>query len=410
MYRELDALVSTEALETERKVSQRRLYLITFVVFSVVAGGSFACVVFGISEIASHDSTLMNDGLGEVMTVLGICFTLPCVFCVVVFASLALGLSCCPSNPRFSTLLVIGLTLISFVTQQILCDVFLFRFIGFPTAAALVADVCVAASYIFLHARSFYVPTVLTVVVFVGKTAALWGVTFTRHADEQQRHYQQQQQLSSSGLFAMLALTVSIVQLPLYITETREWSGRDNNVVAENTIVGNFNNNFNLLLLHLLNSLDIFTVYSSVLFPGTRKGSLRTVPEPFQILISIIVSVAFVGNNVGVIHLFYARDGVECAELMFLPKRLRDAINQWSSTDANGSHKRRILQYMLLLIVVCDVPLLAVRTQLWWRDHQMLSIFLIKNIKAIFDMFMVVLRVGRSLGSADRVWDSFAEN
>ncbi|ESL07181.1 hypothetical protein TRSC58_05136 [Trypanosoma rangeli SC58] len=409
MYREMDALVSTEALETELKFSRRRMHLITFVVFSVVAGGSFACVFFGISEIVSHDSTFMNDGLGEVMTVLGICFTLPCVFCVVVFASLALGLSCCPSNPRFSTLLVVGLTLISFVTQQILCDVFLFRFVGFATTAAVVADVCVFASYIFLRARGFYVPTVLTVVLFVGKTAALWGVTFTPHADEQRLH-QQQQKLSSVGLFAMLALTVSIVQLPLYITETRDWSGPENNVVAENTIVGNFNNNFNLLLLHLLNSLDIFTLYGTVLFPGTSKGSLQTVPEPFQILISIIVSVAFVGNNVGVIHLFYARDGVECAELMCLPRRLRDAINQWSSTDANGSHKRRILQYMLLLILVCDVPLLAVRTQLWWRDHQMLSIFLIKNIKAILDTFMVVLRVGRSLGSDDRVWDSFAEN
>ncbi|RNF15911.1 uncharacterized protein Tco025E_05347 [Trypanosoma conorhini] len=405
MHRELDTLATSEALEVERKVAQRRVYFLTFVVFSVVAGGSFACVSFGISEIVSHDSILMNDGLGEVMTVLGICFTLPCVFCVVVFAALTLGLSRCPSTPHFGTLAVIGLTLISFVAQQILCDAFFFHFVGAAAAAVVVADVCVFATYIFMRYRGLYVQTVLSVLLFVGKTAALWGVTFTPRAEEEPKP----RRLSSSGLFAMLVLTVSIVQLPLYATAARERSGPDDTSVAENSIVENFNNNFNLFLLHLLNSLDIFTVYGSVVFPSAPESSLPTLSKPFRVLIFIIVSIAFVGNNVGVVHLFYARDGVEQAELACLPKRLRDATNQWSSTDVGGSHKRRILQYMLLLILVCDAPLLAVRTQLWWRDQQMLSVFLVKNIKAILDTFMVVLRVDRSRGSAERVWDPFAE-
>ncbi|EAN82451.1 hypothetical protein Tc00.1047053503647.40 [Trypanosoma cruzi] len=402
MHRGVDTSVPSGALEAERKVAQRRVYLLTFVVFVVVAGGSFACVFFGIFEIVGHDSMLMNDGLGEVMTVLGICFTVPCVFCVAVFAALTLDFSCLPSIPFFSKYVVMGLILISFVVQQVLCDVYLFGVLGFLVTAVAVLDVFVFGLYFFFRLRSFYISNVLTVVLFVGKTTVLWGMTYIPHAEGGEAEGQQQQ-IGSNGLFAMLVLTVSIVQLPLYIMETNESSGLQDGIITENSIVENFNNNFNLLLLHLLNSLDIFTVYGSIISFNNRGGALRTIPEPFRILIFIIASVAFVGNNVGVIHLFYARDGVEHAELICLPKKLRDATNQWNSTDVGGSHKRRILQYLLFLVVVCDAPFLAVRTQLWLRGHQMLSVFLIKNVKSILDTVMVVLRVGRSPGATDRL-------
>ncbi|EKF33888.1 hypothetical protein MOQ_002417 [Trypanosoma cruzi marinkellei] len=400
MHRGMATSVSNGALEAERKVAQRRVYLLTFVVFAVVAGGSIACVFFGIFEIVRHDSMLMNDGLGEVMTVLGICFTVPCVFCVAVFAALTLDFSCFPPIPFFGNYVVMGLLLISFVAQQVLCDVYLFGVLGVVVAAVAVLDVCVFGLLLFFRSRSFYIPNVLTVVLFVGKTAVLWGMTYISNAEGTAEG---QQQIGSNSLFAMLVLTVSIVQLPLYIMETHDSSGLRDGIVTENTIVENFNNNFNLLLLHLLNSLDIFTVYGSIISFNNRGGALRTIPEPFRILIFIIASVAFVGNNVGVIHLFYAREGVEHAELMCLPKKLRDATNQWNSTDVGGSHKRRILQYLLFLVVVCDAPFLAVRTQLWLRGHQMLSVFLIKNIKSILDTVMVVLRVGRSPAATDRL-------
>ncbi|KEG12565.1 hypothetical protein DQ04_01611070 [Trypanosoma grayi] len=390
----LDVFASTEQLEEQRKLAQRRIFLITLVVFSVVAGGSFACVFFGLSEIVNHDTILMNDGLGEVMTILGICFTLPCLFCLAAFVVLALGLSCARISPHCSIRVSNGLNVLSFVLQQVVTDVYLFSFSGPAAAAAVVADVCVLGCYAYSRFQHLYVPTSLGVLLFVGKMTALWALAQKISADDGE--------LGPNGVRAVLFLTIPIVQIPLYVAVPREQSAVEYAPPSRDVIVENFTNNFNLLLLHLLNSLDIVTMYTSFVAPERELTAFAPTPEPFRCLIIIIVSVAFVGNNIGVIHLFYTREGVEHAELKCLPKKFRDATAHWSSTDMGGSHKRRILQYMLLLLVVCDVPLLAVRMQLWWRGHQMLSVFVTKNIKSILDAVMVVLRVDRSGECTDR--------
>ncbi|ORC92780.1 uncharacterized protein TM35_000021060 [Trypanosoma theileri] len=393
MYRESDVFVSQESLEAQRRIAQRRVFIITLVVFSVVAGGSFACVFFGISEIVNKDRTLMNDGLGEVMTVLGIFFTIPCIFCIVALAMLALNFSCCRTIPSFSKFIVLALIIISFVAQQVLTDVYIFSIIGLYALSVVVLDVCVLLCHAYYRFHRFYLPTILTILLVAGKISV---ICFYANLIRLDSH------LGPIGIRAVLFLTIPIVQLPLYITIPRDVNMMENPSSYQETIVENFNNNFNLFLLHLLNSLDVISMYGSFVVQEPEGKKFIPTPEPFRILIIIIVCIAYVGNNVAVIHLFFKRDGVEHAELRCLPRNLRDATNQWSSTDISGSHKRRILQYILFLLVVCDIPLLAVRIQLWWKGYQMLSVFVTKNIKSILDVIMVLLRVGHSGGYDER--------
>ncbi|KAH9577678.1 hypothetical protein LSM04_006189 [Trypanosoma melophagium] len=392
MYRESDVFVALESLEARRKVTQRRVFIITLVVFSVVAGGSFACVFFGVSEIINKDKILMNDGLGEVMTILGIFFTLPCILCIIALAVFALNFPRCRTIPSCSKFFVLALSIISSTLQQILTDVYLFSFIGPYALSVVVVDIFVLLCHAYSRFRQFYFPTIFTIFLFTGKMAVLWVFANKIHLDCK---------LGSIGVRAVLFLTIPIVQLPIYMTIPRELNTLENSSYQE-TIVENFNNNFNLLLLHLLNSLDVISMYVSFVVKEPKGKDFLPTPEPFRILIIIIVCIAYVGNNIAVIHLFFKRDGVEHAELKCLPRNLRDATNQWSSTDFSGSHKRRIIQYMLFLLVVCDIPLLAVRIQLWCRGYQMLNVFVTKNIKSILDVIMVVLRVEHSDGYNER--------
>eukprot|EP00758_Cryptobia_borreli_P011843 Tbor_TRINITY_DN5695_c5_g2::TRINITY_DN5695_c5_g2_i4::g.8815::m.8815 len=188
-----------------------------------------------------------------------------------------------------------------------------------------------------------------------------------------------------------------------------------------NEFVESYAANFNLYLSHLLHSLDIFSLYAySFVVPGTTSSHIET-PAPFRTLLTFLFCIAFMVNNISVLFLFFKRPGSEDAVIPGFPRNVLEAASggpagrraqSVSAGDTLGlrglrgcdpeedrrlrgeaSHHTRMFQYMLLMVVVCDIPLLIARIQLWWKSYAPISIFIAKNIKEIIDVCMVMLRV-----------------
>lgn len=76
---------SPEETQVSRRVAQRRVLWLTLLLFSIIACGAAGCLALGVVEVLAHDTILMNQGLGVVMTVLGLYFLVLCVVCAAAF-------------------------------------------------------------------------------------------------------------------------------------------------------------------------------------------------------------------------------------------------------------------------------------------------------------------------------------
>lgn len=198
-----------------------------------------------------------------------------------------------------------------------------------------------------------------------------------------------------NGVLAMLFLTIPIIQFPLYVSGATG----DQSV----TIVEDFSTRFNLYLSHLLHSLDVISIYRfSFTAPVTTVDYVKC-PAPFKSLIIMMIALSFCGNNISILHLFYRRKGVEDAEIPLLPQRFLDASRRIERDHAGvktdrevASHQRRMFQYFLFMLVVCDVPMLIARLELWRKSYWKLDIFVAKNLKNIIDVLMLMMRSDRT--------------
>ena len=357
----------------------RKIMATALVGFLLVGGAAVGCVVFGIVEIVSNDAIFLNDGLGEVLTVLGIYFTVPYLFCVFAFLIAVLRpkvISQITTNREY--VLISGITIVLYLVQQGITDKYMTILVGNGSLALIAGDVLVLAAMLYDgvdHPR----PVAMYVLLYVVKMAVQYNNAYETD---------QQNIFGPNGVSVMLFLCIPVIQFPMYVM------GGSSNTVD---IVEQFARNFNLFLSHLLSSLDIISLYGFAFIQPVSTANTAAAPTPFRNLILILVIVAFLGNNLSVIYLFYQRSGIHHAEIPFMPQKFREVSRQADGEDAEASsHQRRLFHYMLFMLVVCDVPMLLTRLELWRQQYAPLNIFVAKNIKGIADAIMLVLRADHS--------------
>ncbi len=211
----------------------------------------------------------------------------------------------------------------------------------------------------------------------------------TKMAVQYNKAYETTQQpiFGPNGVSVMLFLCIPVIQFPMYVMGGSGHSSVD--------IVAQFAQHFNLFLSHLLSSLDIISLYNFA-FIGPDSTENIAAPTPFKNLILILVIVAFLGNNLAVIYLFYLRDGSHNAEIPFMPQKFKEVSREADGGSNASSHQRRLFHYMLFMLVVCDLPMLLTRLELWRQQYAPLNIFVAKNIKGVVDAIMLVLRADHS--------------
>lgn len=348
--------------------------------FSLIGVASIGCVAFGIIEIASGDAIFLNDGLGEVLTVLGTYFTIPYLFIFGTFVVSSTNFNCFKFLNRDFGLLpqhaMLLVTLLMFVLQQVVTNMYMRILHGDAALAVIIGDVVVIASFLYFRLQEAH-PGMLYALLYMCKMAVMFNNAYKTS---------QEKFFGPNGVSAMLFLCIPIIQFPLYVAGTWE-TKRSVNIVE--VFVGNFN----LYLSHLLHSLDIISMYGvAFLSPDTTESHVG-LPGPFKVLIAFCVCIGFVSNNVSVLHLFYQRRGIADAEIVLLPQAIRDMSRGTGAEDIKQSHARRIFQYMIFMLVVCDVPFVIARMELWRKQYAPLSIFVAKNLKDIVDVVMLMKRV-----------------
>jgi hypothetical protein len=381
-------------------VLQRHVVIAALLGFVLIGSGAVGCVCFGIVEITSKDSVFLNDGLGEVLTVLGIYFTVPYLFCVGAFILIVLRPFDKDSdddsamNDRkgaaLETNVIFGLTILCFVVQQVFTNIYLDILVDRWVLFVVILDLWVLGTHLYYKFEKPYASLLYTIVYAI-KMAVQWNDAYLTA---------NQAFFGPNGVSVMLFLCIPLIQFPLYVMGTSatriEVTQRSDNAIegraASEGIVTSFTNNFNLFLSHLLNSLDIISMYSFAFVPPESNINQVAAPKQLKVFVMILIFVAFVGNNVSVLHLFYRRDRVEEAEIVFLPKKFRQVTKAVDADDESGSQRRRIFQYLLFMLVVCDVPMLLTRLELWRQQYSTLNIFVAKNIKSIADAVILVLR------------------
>jgi hypothetical protein len=349
--------------------------VVGFVIIGLVSVG---CTIFGIYEIAANDVIFKNDGLGEVLTVLGLYFTVPYVAIVVFFFVQVFHVKCdCFSkvNPGW---IIVGFVALLIVGQQAVTDTYLYLLLGPWSLFTILLDIVVFASifYFRLSPYSGYCYTFCYAVKF----ALQWNSAYT---------LKNQAFFGPNGQVAMMFLCIPIVQLPLYMSVLADGSGKN--------IVDVFVSNFNLFLSHLLNSLDIISMFLFVFTPPHDTDETEGCPAPLRWLIMLQVFSGFVANNCSLLHLFYRRsDGID-TELTFLPKRFRETTSSrdvvdTSADDAARSNQKRMFQYLILMLFTVDGPFFVSRIELWRRRYYPLDIFVAKNVKDLLDIAILLVR------------------
>ena len=348
-----------------------------FVVIGVVSAG---CVVFGVYEIATDDAIFNNDGLGEVLTVLGLYFTVPYITILVAFVAVAFRIKCECFSRFQPALIIIGAVLLMIVLQQCLTDTYLYLQLGPWSLFVLVLDIGVFASIVYfrLSPLSGYCYAVSYAIKF----ALQWHNAY---------ELKDQGFFGPNGQVAMMFLCIPIVQLPLYMSVLSDGSGG---------LVDVFVANFNLFLSHLLHSLDIISMFLFAFTPPFATTETEPCPTPLRWLILIQVFLGFIANNCSLLHLFYQRQGGSEAEIAFLPKKFRDVASRADYADDSvdemeRSHHRRMFQYFLLMLVTVDVPFFVSRVELWRKRYYPLDLFVAKNLKALVDVAMLLLRTDK---------------
>jgi hypothetical protein len=355
--------------------------LVAVAVFGFVMIGLVAimCITFGVYEIAVDDSIFYNKGLGEVLTILGLYFAVPYLFILGTFLVVTFDVKCgCLArvDPHYVMMLVVlGLV----VLQQCVTNAYLYVLLGQQSLYILIADVlCAAAFAVF---RMTPASGFAYVVLYALKMSLQWNTAYET-MDEPF--------FGPNGAVTMLFLCIPIVQLPLYIAAIAQDS-------SEN-LVDIFVSNFNLFLGHLLHSLDVISMYLFAFTAPKATVQTESCPAPFKWLLLIFTVAAFISNNVGVLHLFFRRQGGADAEIPFLPQSFRDATHGADDNTAHTAEKsqqRRMFQYLLLMLIMCDVPFFVARLLLWSGRYYPLDIFIAKNIKAMVDVLALLMRTDK---------------
>jgi hypothetical protein len=371
-----------------------------FLGFLLLGIGAVGCVSFGITEIANHDSIFLNDGLGEVLTVLGVYFTVPYLFCIIAFAVVVMQPRCFSgADVKAEWIVLYSLTLVMFLVQQSITDIYLDLLLNHWVLFIAVGDIAAFAAYIFFRFETPHA-TVGYVLLYAMKMTVQWPEVGRTAA---------QSFFGPNGVNVMLFLSIPIVHFPLYVMGTGSGTTaqvivKENSVEGrqQHNIVETFTGNFNLFLLHLLHSLDIIAMYGFSL-PSETGAVYAAAPAQLNVMIIVIVCCAFLGNNLSVVHLFYRRPGVERAEIPFLPRKFLEATREAEKDDEeHGTNRRRMFQYTLFMLVVCDVPMLLTRFEVWRNNYGPLNIFVAKNIKSVVDAIMMVTRTDRSQERKER--------
>lgn len=384
------------------------------------------CVAFGIVELASGDAIFLNDGLGEVLTVLGTYFTIPYLFILITFIALSNRFTLLPFLKKDFGLLplhvMLAVTFVLFMVQQAFTDKYLALLRGDELLGFIAWDVLTALMYGYFRLTSPYAGMMYTV-MYMSKLAAQWNYNYLS---------ENQQFFGPNGILAMLFMTIPIIQFPLYVAGSLDESEDDNDLLtttfggagasgAANGKAGKkksgshladaFTKRFNLFLAHLLHSLDIISLYRFSFIDEEEIGQsdvYTLCPTPFKNLLAVLICVAFCANNLSILHLFHQRKGYRDAEIPFLPKRLQEASRRVEDETAqnevsgsreeseNASYQRRIFLYFMVMAVLCDLPLLVSRLELWRKDYWKLDIFIAKNCKNIADVIILMMRVDRN--------------
>lgn len=373
---------------------QRRVVFAALMGFLLIGVGAVGCVCFGIVEISSRDAIFLNDGLGEVLTVLGVYFTVPYLFCIGAFVVIVMQPSCLRASSREGSVevaILFVLTLLAYIIQQIFTDIYLVLLVGnYYVLAIVVFDVAVLAVHLHYKFDQPY-GTMLYTVLYATKMAVQWSNAYETA---------EQAVFGANGVSVMLFLTIPLIQFPLYVMGTSAKTlvvQRSCDAIEgqqqHTDLVTSFTSNFNLFLSHLLHALDICSMYSFAFVPPVSTANQIACPSQLKAMIIILIVISFLGNNISVLHLFYRREDVEEAEIIFLPRKLREVSRSVDTAEEEGgSQRRRIFQYMLFMLVVCDVPMLLTRLELWRQQYSTLNIFVAKNIKSIADAIIMVMR------------------
>jgi hypothetical protein len=343
---------------------------------------SVSCIGFGIYEISVHDSTFMNDGLGEVLTVLGLYFSIPYLIILAAFFSRLQEWrlpAWCQGAIAPSRLLLIAVVVL-FVIQQAVSDAYLVILVGSKFALLIiVADVAIFGAILYLKLSP--VSAALYTVLYSSKLALQWNRAYLTNEEAF---------FGRNGVSTMLFLTLPIVQFPLYTSAMSE-----NHSAG---VVDIFVENSNLFLSHLLHSLDTIAMYLFCFVNPAGSALLEPCPAPFRWLVLIAMLIAFSANNVAVPYLFFRRRGDTEAELQFLPKRIIEVTRliegdgEDGNDDVNRSRQRKMFQYMLLMLFACDVPFFFLRCELWRRNYFGLDVFVAKNLKDFVDVCMLLMK------------------
>lgn len=366
--------------------------LFAFVTIGILAA---LCVGFGVTEISLDDRVLGNAGLGEVLTTLGLYFSVPYLFILVAFAAVTNRLQWLAK--LLSRIEVSrgawALVLLLYLTQQVVTNIYL-TILYSPAVLGIVAlDVAVLATVAAMGVRSI-APGVAYTAMF-----ALKAILLYQHAPATAS----QSVFGSNGAYVMLFLCIPMIHIPLYITAT------DAMTEANGGFVEQFATNFNLYLTHLLHALDAISLFSVGFIPTAGEGGsvgedLTTpLPPPFRALIIALIVVAFVANNVCMLLIFFESSWSTMVQpLLGLARVAVSPVGFSGSFDttslraldstSRGASNRRLRQYMLAMMVLADAPMLVTRLVLWFHVYAPLSVFVAKNIKDIVDVFMMYLR------------------
>lgn len=177
--------------------------------FLLVGVGAIGCIILGVIETAKKDTIFQNDGLGEVMTVLGIYFTIPYLFILLSFAVVTGKLRCMAFlNRDFGVLpmhVMFAITVAIYVGQQLITDKYLTVLRGDSMWLFLIPDALVLGAYVYFRGTQY--GGMLYAVLFSVKMAVQWGEAY-RTAQEPF--------FGPNGVSAMLFVCIPMIQFPLY--------------------------------------------------------------------------------------------------------------------------------------------------------------------------------------------------
>jgi hypothetical protein len=423
--------------------------IIGFLLVGAVCLGSIG---FGAYRTATSSNDL--GGSGQVLTVLGMYFSVPYLFVLGVFILAVFDFQVLRPGVAFwtsrSTLVAVAAL---FVVQQAFADVYLVLLLGPGALGILVGDLVVLGMFVTWQ----LCPNTCVgyVLLFAIKMGLVWGDAWRFAAEPV---------FGPSGFATILFICIPVIQLTLFSPS-----------LTNEGISQAFVSRFNIATAHLLHSLDIISFFSFCFTPLTNTDISLAPPTPLRWLMLLLSLIAFGANNLGVPLLFFrqsfrslklalssqlAGGAAERVTYSTTSHRNFSAVDAAAATTAGASgatdavgygligatedggaaggmfpeasapdpstlsvprgdgsrerggggdssgggggggapdEKEQMLAFMLLMLMLCDFPFLVTRLALWSGRFQRIDVFAAKNIKAIVDVVMILTRT-RGLG------------